>query len=179
MIVIPLQVAIVLCMSGDQGDSYGPRYLFPLLLPLTMGAAAGLVRARAWLAERNALPSPRAFALGVVAVAACGLLRAGVLLERHRADIEIRSGIYRAVDDAHLSNAVVIVKAQFPTRFTRNGPTFDGPVIYVSNWGVEDHALARLFPQRAPYVAELPEGGSVWSLHPLTWNPQRVPDLPR
>jgi len=66
-----------------------------------------------------------------------------------------------------LQNAVVIVKAAHPTRFTRNGPTFEGPVIYVSNWGVDDRTLAGYFPGRSAYVADRPDGAAVWSLRPV------------
>jgi len=97
LVVAAMQLLVVLCMSGDMGDSYGPRYLVPLLLPLTLGLAAGLVRGRAWLEARGVQLSPRVLKLGLAAVAACGLLRAGVLLEPHWDEIHGRSGIYRAV----------------------------------------------------------------------------------
>ena len=176
LLLLGLQVLVVLCMSGDQGDSYGPRYLVPALLPLAVGAAAGFARARLWLGPRGLLPGPRATAGLIAALVACGLLRGGTLLEHHRADIQRRSGLYRQVAAAKLDNAVVIVKDQFPTRLTRNGPRFDGPVLYVSNWGLSDAAVADLFPGRTTYVGRSASGGGAddqggeeadWSLLPL------------
>ena len=174
LVALALQVFLVLCMSGDQGDSYGPRYLLPTLVPIAMGVAAGVVRLRPWLVERGITVSRR-MARGLVAAAlAIGLVRAGAFLQHDYPGIQVRSGLYRAVAEAGLDHAVVIVNAPYPTRFTRNPVTWDGPVLYVSNrGGLDDQAIARLFPDRQPFIgARVADGPGIdadggWLLRPL------------
>jgi hypothetical protein len=182
LVALGLEIFLVLCMSGDQGDSYGPRYLLPTLVPIALGAAAGMVRLRPWLVERGITVSPR-MARGLLAAAlAIGLVRAGAFLQHDYPGIQVRSGLYRAVAEAGLDHAVVIVKAPYPTRFTRNPVTFDGPVLYVANrGGLDDQAIARLFPDRRAYIgARVADGPGIdadggWLLRPLD-SPRTAPE---
>jgi hypothetical protein len=167
LVAAATHVLVILCMSGDQGDSYGPRYLVPLLLPMLVGVAAGVVRVVAWLRARDTSIPGRAVVVTAAALAVCGILRAGMLLEPYWKDIKMRSGLYREVAAAGLSNAVVIVRTAHPTRFARNGITFDGPVLYIGARGLSETTIAHMFPDRRTYVGEPIPGTRDWSLRPV------------
>ncbi len=63
-------------------------------------------------------------------------------------------GLYDAVEAAHVEQGVVVVRAEWPTRYARNGPFYDRPVLYVSAPADTSVAeVAALFPGRPVYEA--------------------------
>jgi hypothetical protein len=70
----------------------------------------------------------------------------------------------REVSARGLHDAVVVVHAQFPSRYTRNGPTFDSPVLYVRSGVASDAEIATWFPGRTVYEAT---EGRPWSIRPV------------
>lgn len=151
---------VVPFLASSSGDGYGPRYLFPTLVPLALAAAHAWVRLGAWLDLHPAVArgSPgrrkRGCELALVAMLAAGLVRAGMFTEQHHVNVLHRSSLYRRVHDMGLEHVVVVIKSRAPTFFARNLSVFDGPIIYVSPWGMTDHAIAALFPDRSVYSAE-------------------------
>jgi hypothetical protein len=159
-------VFLVSLMSVGYGDGYGPRYLFPLFIPGVAFGAAGI----AWLVERQramANVSPRAPAIVVLVLVVCALLRLGDFSERSREEIDRREALYHQVADAKIHRAVVIVVAEFPTRWTRNDPTFDADVLYVQKDTLREEEVAALFPDRAAYVAARPSATTEWTITKL------------
>jgi len=73
-----------------------------------------------------------------------------------------RDGLYDAVVAQGIEQGVVVVRAQWPTRYARNGPFFDRPVLYLSapaDMGVD--AIAERYPSRPVYEAT---EGSPWKI---------------
>ena len=59
---------------------------------------------------------------------------------------------------------MVVVHAEFPSRYTRNGPTFDGSVLYVRAGVATDAQIAAWFPGRTLYEAH---EGRPWTIRPV------------
>jgi hypothetical protein len=71
-----------------------------------------------------------------------------------------REGLYQVTHDLHAGD-VVIVRAQYPSRYARNGPFFDG-VLYLSvPPEVTPAEVAAAYPGHAIYVAH---EGTPWTL---------------
>jgi hypothetical protein len=147
------------------------RYLFPLVAPVALGAAAAwapfwrFVAGRANEASRATVE--RRIALAVVLVLAGGVARGAFRLDAVREDVLDHARIYDQVEEAGVrAPAVVIVKDQFPAHWTRNGLTFDGPILYVRPM-LDDATIVSLFPGRTPYVASRSHEGEPWTLAPL------------
>jgi hypothetical protein len=168
-----LPLLSLLVQPGDMGDAYGPRYLFPVLLPMAIAAATAWTRLEPWFAAHPALAAvpaarrTRCFALILAALIGCGIIRCGIWLEREHVEIVKRSRLYRQVADLGLDHAVVIVSAESPTFWARNHASFDGPVLYVSARGRSDREVARLFPDRVGYSARRPPGQAEWTIAPV------------
>lgn len=119
-------IALIPTIS-DPDDGPHPRYLSTVLVPLAFLCAAGFsamssATTRAFGARvRTAL-----IALGIV----FGLAQLGSFLQDRIPKIWQRQGLY-AMTAALPRDAIVIVRAQYPSRFARNGPFFDG-ILYVS-----------------------------------------------
>jgi hypothetical protein len=144
---------------GDVDDGARPRYLSTALLPLAWLGAPGW-RVAADLLERRLGPVARRV-VGVV-VWTLPALQMGAFLAPRYPEIEIREGLQRAVTAAGVSEGVVILRAAYPTRYARNGPFFDRPVLYVSasaSTSVDEVAAA--FPGRPLYEAR---EGKEWTL---------------
>jgi hypothetical protein len=152
------------------GDTYGPRYLFPVLLPLAVAAGASWVRLEPWVSAHPSLVGvqtrlrTRVFVVILAALLACAVVRSGMYLERAHVEIGRRSRLYRQVEELGLAHAVVIVTEERSTFWARNLADFEGPVIYVSAWGRTDEEVARLFPDRVAYSALRPPGRFEWTI---------------
>jgi hypothetical protein len=168
-----LPLLSLLLQPGDMGDAYGPRYLFPVLLPMAIAAATTWTRLEPWFAAHPALATvpaarrSRYFTFILVALLGCGAIRCGIWLEREHVEIVKRLRLYRQVADLGLGHAVVIVRAESPTFWARNHATFDGQVLYVSARGQTDEVIARLFPDRIAYSARRLSGQTDWTLAPV------------
>jgi len=154
------------------GDSYGPRYLFPLLVPMALAAGASWVHLSELVASHpsacSLAPARRAQAswLALSALLVGGAARTGVFAAHAHAENLARGSLYRQVTALGLDRAVVVVKADSPTYFTRNLSVLDGPVIYVSTAlakTMTDGDVAKLFPDRTAYAA-VERDGSAWTI---------------
>jgi hypothetical protein len=139
----------------DAGNRYGPRYYFEALPFVLLPAAWLAVREPSWAAKTTA--GRWYFYLFAISVVA-----ALPLLGRHvwhvGTIVHQRTDLYRAVDAAHLSNAVVIVSTptgtrwpMAPTDLTRNWGRYDGPVIFALDRGAENGRLSDAFRDRQVY----------------------------
>jgi hypothetical protein len=84
-----------------------------------------------------------------------GPIQLGGFLGAHRIpDIWMRDGIFEEVQALGIEQGVVIIRAEWPTRYARNGPFFDRPVLYLSapaETTVDE--VAALYPGRPVYEA--------------------------
>jgi hypothetical protein len=74
----------------------------------------------------------------------------------------VREGLEKTVAADGIREGVVVVRAEYPTRYARNGAFFDRPVLYVSPLATTPvEAIAAAFPGRALYEAR---EGKQWSV---------------
>ena len=152
-------VVALLPTIADVDDGARPRYLSITLVPVAFLAAAGFAPACAALAAR--------FGSGVrTAVVALALLFApaqlAAFLVGHLPLVWKREGLARSVEQAGLQNAVVVVRAEHPSRYARNGGLFDRSVLYLSApAATSGDEIAEAFPGRAVWEAR---EGETWSL---------------
>jgi hypothetical protein len=163
LVVTSTQLVLMLFYGPDMGPVFGPRYLFSLLGPIAFGVAAAWGPLWRWVTTRSETRASveRGLAAAVALVLAGGLVRGAFLLDQQRAELLQWTRLYDRVRERHLDNAVVIVNGPFPTRWTRNGITFDGPVLYV-NPALDGAAVARLYPTRSIYVAKRAHEWADW-----------------
>jgi hypothetical protein len=113
---------------SDPDDGARPRYLSTTLIPIAFLAAAGFAPTCAAIASRF---GRRARTLIVVVAVVFALAQLASFLQDRIPKQWRREGLYKAVTALHIDDAVVIVRAQYPSRYARNGPWFDG-VLYLS-----------------------------------------------
>jgi len=144
---------------GGTDDGARPRYLTIPLLPLALLAAPGWRAAAELLGQRLGR-----VALRVLGATVWGLtvIQLGAILVERTPQLWVREGLEQAVAASGIREGVVVVRAEYPTRYARNGPFFDRPVLYVSpaaTTGVE--AIAAAFPGRTVYEAR---EGKKWTV---------------
>jgi hypothetical protein len=144
------------CYFERGGNQYGTRFHYEAFLFATVFVIGQLFHreslrgAARW--ERAAFA---AFALSLAAMPV--QLAAHALIERRV--ITERLDPFRTVQDAHLRDAVVFIDERVgttrpmrPYDLTRNGLTYDGPVLYANGTGpAEDCAVMAQFPGRSAY----------------------------
>jgi hypothetical protein len=143
----------------------GPRcrYLSLLLIPLAFLAAAGWDVAAAFVRER--LGRLTSWLIGV-AIWIAPLFLIATYLETRVPAIVVRSGLSRALAMQKVDGGVVIVRAEWPTRYARNGMFFDHPPILLSVSPATSVAeVAARFPGQEIYEAHEPHGDNPWK-HP-------------
>jgi 4-amino-4-deoxy-L-arabinose transferase-like glycosyltransferase len=149
----------LLPMISDPDDGARPRYLSPILIPLCFLAAEGFAPACAALAARFG----RRIQIAVVAAAIVfAPVQLGAFLVSRIPQVWKREGLFRVVEAAHVRDAVVVVRAKYPSRHARNGPFFDRSVLYLSappTAGVD--VVAAAYPGRAVWEAR---EGEPWTL---------------
>jgi 4-amino-4-deoxy-L-arabinose transferase-like glycosyltransferase len=156
--MIAIYAAGLLITVADPDDGPRPRYLTPLVLPIALLAAAGYASVSAALVARF---GRRIRTIIVAAAVLFGALQIAAFVYERVPLVWYRSGLYQAVGDAGLGDAVVIIRAQHPSRFARNGPWFDG-VLYLSPpVDVSAEAIAAAYPGRAIWEAH---EGRPWKL---------------
>jgi 4-amino-4-deoxy-L-arabinose transferase-like glycosyltransferase len=161
------QLVAMVLYGHDSGPGYGPRYLFSLVGPLAFGIAAAWRPVWMWLArgverrEARTSATERWVVRALVLAAAGGLLRCGFMLDRHRDELRHATQLYAMTE--RLPFAVVVVDDKFPTRWTRNGPRFDGPVLYVTP-DLDPSAIRAAIPGREVYVAARAHEAADWTL---------------
>jgi 4-amino-4-deoxy-L-arabinose transferase-like glycosyltransferase len=150
--VAAIPAVVLLVAIADPDDGARPRYLSMALLSIAFLSGPG------WDAASKALGtligSGLARATGVVALV-MGPIQLGGFLGAHRIpDIWMRDGIFEEVQALGIEQGVVIIRAEWPTRYARNGPFFDRPVLYLSapaETTVDE--VAALYPGRPVYEA--------------------------
>ncbi len=150
-------------------DGARPRYLSAALLPMALLAGPGWRVGFSALAERVGPRWARAVA---VVIAVLPPVQLGSFLVARTPEIWLREGLSKAVEARPIRDGVVIVRATYPTRYTRNGPFFDRPVLYVSAPAPGDVAgVAAAFPGKPIYEARQPLCGTRAG---LPWTIQQV-----
>lgn len=157
--LIAVYVAALLITVADPDDGARPRYLTPILIPVALLTAAGFAPASAALAARF---GHRIRTVVVALAVLFGVLQVVAVVYDRVPLVWQREGLYKAVAHADLQDAVVIVRAQHPSRFARNGPWFDGPVLYLSPLPeVPAATIAAAYPGRTIWEAQ---EGTPWRL---------------
>jgi len=144
---------------GGTDDGARPRYLSTAMIPLALLAAPGWRVAAGLLGQR--LPP---VVLRALACAVWGLpvIQLGAFLVDRTPQLWVREGLEKAVGAYGIREGVVVVRAEYPTRYARNGPFFDRPVLYVSPSATTsvDEVVAA-FPGRPLYEAH---EGKAWTV---------------
>jgi hypothetical protein len=163
--VVIAAAAIVLFVPtlSNADDGAPARYLSTLLVPLALLAGPGWIAASEAAARLGTI-APRLLA-GLGLALALGSL--GAVIDARLPALWIRDGLYRAVADQGIRDAVVVVRAQYPTRYLRNGPFFDRDVLYAMPDRADAGTLARWFPGRSIYEADEGGSGRPWELRRL------------
>jgi hypothetical protein len=145
-----VDVCMLFVSVADPDDGARARYLTPALLTL------GFLTGRGWDAIRDAfgpLIGERLTRWMAVAALVAGPVGVGSFLGHRIPDVSTRMGLYDAVEGAHVEG-VVVIRADWPTRYARNGPFYDRTVLYVSAPADMTVAqVAALFPGRPVYEA--------------------------
>ena len=91
---------------------YGPRYMMVLLVPMAVGSAVALapltVAARTQSVAGSALARGGPLALAVLAIASCWIRIVPLLWPPMADHVRRHSSLERAIEDAHLTNAIVV-----------------------------------------------------------------------
>ena len=147
--VVPL--AMLMVSIADPDDGARPRYLSTALLSVAFFAGPG------WDATRAALGSllgPRLTRATAVAALVGAPVQVGAFLGHRIPEVEVREGLFEGVKAAHVEDGVVIIRAEWPTRYARNGAFFDRPVLYLSAPPeMTAEQVAALYPGRPVYEA--------------------------
>jgi hypothetical protein len=150
---------------NGSGISYGPRYAYEVLAPLAVLMGAGCAR------FPRLAPNGAAVVLAVNAV-----LFLGLTPFTHRIILG-KTEVYETVRREGITNAVVFLETgsghAAAGDLTRNGITFDGPVLYLRDHGVGNRQLVESRPGRKPYVYRYDEKSGRGSLVP--WSPPTPP----
>jgi len=139
------------CYWGDGIVQYGPRYLYEALGSLVVLAASVL---KAWQGR------------GTIAAAAIVTLGAATFIQasfEYSSVIQQKRDVFRMVEEARLSNALVFLKTGSGTApaydCSRNGTKFSGPVLFVRDMGLDNAILRREYPDREAYEYEYDRKG--------------------
>lgn len=124
----------------------GPFYHLPILIPVALFGAAGIVA----IVERSHI----AGALTICALVAITLVTISPKLERNREVTRQNRAVQELVDGAHLGRAVLFmddrgaVGFESAAPFLENTPALDQPVLYAVDDGANDFAVLDRFPDR-------------------------------
>lgn len=147
-IIVVFCVAL-LAMVSDPDDGPHPRYLTPTLIPLALLAAAGFEPLCVAIASKFG----RRIQLVFVSCAVLfGLAQFGSYLQDRIPKVWKREGLYQVANDLPYG-AIVIVRAQYPSRFARNGPFFTGPLYLSASATTTPVEVAEAYPDRPIYEA--------------------------
>jgi hypothetical protein len=142
---------MLLVSIGDPDDGARPRYLSTALLSVGFLAGPG------WDATSKLLESlvgPRLERAILVAALVMAPVQLGSFLARRIPELWVREGLFEEVRGQGIGTGVVIVRAEWPTRYARNGPFFDRPILYLSAPAEMTAAqVASLYPGRPVYEA--------------------------
>jgi hypothetical protein len=158
VVVIAVFGFVLWLVISDPDDGARPRYLSSTLIPIAFLAGAGFEPTCAAIAARF---GRRIRTIMVVTAVVFALVQLSSFLQVHIQKVWLREGLYQAARAHQLRDAVVIVRARYPTRYARNGPWFEG-VLYLS--APPDATVAQIqsaYPGRAIWEAH---EGEPWTL---------------
>jgi len=155
--VVAVFCVALLVMVSDPDDGPHPRYLSPVLIPLALLAANGFQPLCEAIRGKFGSIVQRVF---VVLAILFGLAQLGSYLQDRIPKQWKREGLYQVAHDLHPGD-VVIVRAQYPSRYARNGPFFDGVLYLSAPPEVTAAEVAAAYPDRAIYEAH---EGTPWTL---------------
>jgi len=162
-VLLALFLAVVLLTFNEPDDSPRPRYLSMLLLPLAFLAAAGWSTAAAFV--RRQLGSRMGWIVGV-AIWIAPLFLIASYLERRIPEVKVHTGLGEELARQGVRSGVVIIRAEWPTRYARNGMFFDrAPLLLSVPARVTAAEVAARFPGQAVHEAFEPHGANPWK-HP-------------
>jgi 4-amino-4-deoxy-L-arabinose transferase-like glycosyltransferase len=168
-VLIALFMAALLLTFNEPDDSPRPRYLSLLLLPLAFLAAAGWSTAAAFVQRQLGRSTSWIVA---VAIWIAPLFLIGSYLERRVPEVAVHTGLFEELARQGVRSGVVILRAEWPTRYARNGMFFDrSPVLLSVPARVSAAEAAARFPGQAVHEAFEPHGSNPWK-HP--WVIRRV-----
>ena len=151
IVVALLPTAGLVLTVADPDDGARPRYLSITLLSIAFLTGPGWDGASRALAT---LIGPRlAWLTGAVALL-LGPVQVGAFVGYRIPEIWVRAGLFQEIEALGIEQGVVVVRAEWPTRYARNGPFFDRPVLYLSaaaETTVDE--VAALYPGRPIYEA--------------------------
>jgi hypothetical protein len=131
-------------------DGPAPRYLAELVIPIAILAGPGCVALDRVLSDLVGEGWSRAIGF---ALASCAVVMFVTVASNRMPLLWEREGLYREVNERDLHDALIVVRAKHPTRYTRNGPTFDRSVIYVRGGLASVQELGAWFPGRRIFEA--------------------------
>jgi hypothetical protein len=126
---IALVVASLVAGLTFVDDGARPRYLSPALIPMAWLAGPGVRSAAEMLVPHLGRAGAQAAA---VVVALLAPLQLQSFLAARAPNLALTEGLYQAVAASAIDRGIVIVRSPSPTYYTRNGPFFEGRVLYVS-----------------------------------------------
>jgi hypothetical protein len=147
--LVPL--AMLFVSVADVDDGARARYLSTALIPMAFLSGPGWEASSAALRSLVGARLARTVAIGALVAAP---VQIGAFLGHRVPEVWARAGLFDAVEAAGIKGGVVVIRAQWPTRYARNGPFFDRPVLYLSapaDMTVEQ--VAALYPGRPVYEA--------------------------
>jgi hypothetical protein len=157
-IIVVFVLGLLLAIT-DPDDGAHPRYLSITLLPLAFLAAAGFEPTCAAIAAKF---GPRVRTILMIAGLVFGLAQLGGFLQDRIPKVWLREGLYQATAAQHVAaDAVVVVRARYPSRFARNGPFFDGVLYLSAPPDVTVETIADAYPGREVWEAR---EGIPWTL---------------
>lgn len=137
------------------GNQYGPRFYFEAYPLLVIAASAWLFGTTRY--EEMTRGARRLVYLFFVSLIVHVPIAASQMQEVHAKVVE-RTDVTRQVERAHLNHALVFITTlmgidRLPeTDFTRNGLTFDRPVLYVVDRGDANRELLAYYPDWSCYT---------------------------
>jgi len=164
-----LGLMMVLFMAGllltfnEPDDSPRPRYLSMVLLPVAFLAAAGWSPAAVFVRKQLGRWTSRAVA---VAIWAAPPFLIASYLERRVPEVQVHVGLSQELARQGVRSGVVILRAEWPARYARNGMFFDrSPLLLSVPANVPASEVAARFPGQPVYEAIEPHGSNPWK-HP-------------
>lgn len=158
--LVVLFFGALLLTYAEPDDAPRPRYLSVVLLPLSLLAAAGWSRASELV--RAQLGRHATWVVGLAMWMAPAFL-IGSYLEKRVPEIEVHTGLGRELARQGIDAGVVILRAEWPTRYARNGMFFDRrPVLLSVGAQVSVDEVAARFPGQPVYEAFEPHGANPW-----------------
>ena len=150
----------MLLTFNEADDSPRPRYLTLVLLPVSFLAAAGWSTAVAFVQRQ--LGRRTAWIVGLaVWIAPVYLIE--TYLERRLPEVIVHTGLSEELAREGIRSGVVILRAEWPTRYARNGMFFDrSPLLLSVPATVSAAEVAARFPGQPVYEAFEPHGANPW-----------------